>query len=415
MNRRPFLIFFPTWLTLLAIAWLAGCTTTSSPPGPPAPVLLISLDAFRWDYIARHPGETPHLRRLAQQGVTAKALVPVFPSLTFTSHYSIVTGLYPAHHGIISNRFFDPQLGLNFDYKAGPSVHDPRFWGGEPIWITAVKQGHPSACYFWPGAEVAGKFQPTFNKSFDYTIPFERRLDELIGWLRLPPGQRPVVTVFYLEETNTAGHYHGPDSAEVTAAIKLLDERVGRIADRAAAENIPLNLVIVSDHGMAATDGAKQTTMLDDYIDPAATQVDFDGPIAGLRALDGNVAGLIRRLSALSSHYHVYRAADLPARWHLSGNARIPDVWVVPEPGWRIQRRAAHVATKDATLKGDHGYDNAAESMHGFFLAHGPAFKPGVVVESFENIHLYNLLCAAAGLKPAPNDGDNRLLKSALR
>ncbi len=397
--------------------FLAGCATSASSHGPPPPLLLISMDGFRWDYCALHPDETPHLRQLIREGVTARGLIPVFPSQTFVNHYSIATGLYPAHHGIINNIFFDPQFGEYFRYKSPAATHDPRWWGGEPIWITAVKQGRPSACYFWPGSEVNfGTARATFAKPYDYSVPFETRFEELFGWLHLPADQRPAVTTFYFEETNPAGHYFGPDSPEVLAAVKLLDSRIGAIVARATAENIPLNLVIVSDHGFIATEGKTKTAMLDDYVDFNAVQVDFDGPVAGLRPLDGDVGALVRHLAALPPHYQVYRAEDLPARWHLRENPRIPPVWIVPEASWRIQRRSTFLAVKDYTLKGDHGYDPALPEMRGIFIARGPSFKTGgVVIGAVENIHVYNLLCAALKLTPAPNDGDNRLVRSVLR
>ena len=155
--------------------------------------------------------------------------------------------------------------------------------------------------------------------------------------------------------------------------------------------------------------------MLDDYVDFKHVQVDFDGPVAGLRPLNGDVDALVKHLAALPPHYKVYRAEDLPARWHLHDNPRIPPVWIVPDASWRIQRRSTYLAVKDAGLKGDHGFDPAIEAMHGIFIANGPSFKSGVAIDEVENIHIYNLLCAALGLKPAPNDGDDRLVQAVLR
>lgn len=375
------------------------------------------MDGFRWDYCSRYPAETPRLRQLVREGISARGLVPMFPSHTFVNHYSIATGLYPAHHGIINNTFFDPVLGEFFRYKVPAANHDPRWWGGEPIWITAVKQGRKSACYFWPGSEVAiDGVRPTISKAYDYSVPFEQRSRELFEWLTLPVEQRPAIITFYFEETNRAGHNFGLDSPELLAALKLLDTQIGSIVDRARSENIPLNLVIVSDHGFVATDGKARTAMLDDFINFDEVQVDFDGPVAGLRPNDGNVDALVRRLVALPAHYKVYRAEDLPARWHLRDNPRIPPVWIVADASWRIQRRSTFLAVKDDALKGDHGYDPALQEMHGIFIANGPAFKSGgAVIDEVENIHLYNLLCAALKLQPASNDGDDRLVRAVLR
>jgi predicted AlkP superfamily pyrophosphatase or phosphodiesterase len=111
-----------------------------------------------------------------------------------------------------------------------------------------------------------------------------------------------------------------------------------------------------------------------------------------------------------------YRAADLPARLHVdTTNSRVPPVWLVPNEGWEVMRRSVFNFLRARFEKGQHGYDPALPAMHGIFIAHGPSFRTGVVLEPFENIHIYNLLCAAAGLTAAPNDGDNRLLQTVLR
>lgn len=405
-TRRRFLA------SLLVLVLGAGCASQS--PAPVPPLVLISLDGFRWDYIALHPAETPHLQQLRREGSSARALIPVYPSNTFPNHYSIVTGLYPAHHGIINNEMFDPALQTYFHYNRPEAAHDSRWWGGEPIWVTAVKQGHPSACSFWPGsaAEIQG-IRPTYWKNYDYTIPFPKRLDELISWLRLPADQRPLVTTFYLEETNSVGHKYGPDSPEIVATIKLLDDHVGAILSRLKSEGLDVNVIVVSDHGMTNI-SPERVIPLDDYLDPSLVQVDFIGSVAGIRPLDGNGPSVIRALASLP-HAKAYLTADLPARLHLQGNPRIPPVWIMPDEGWEIETRNHFRAFRPRYSKGDHGYDPALDNMHGILLASGPSFKTGVEIDPVENIHIYNLMCAALHLTPAANDGDDRLVKAFLR
>jgi predicted AlkP superfamily pyrophosphatase or phosphodiesterase len=199
----------------------------------------------------------------------------------------------------------------------------------------------------------------------------------------------------------------------LAAAIQTVDERIDAITSRVAALGIHANFVIVSDHGMTPI-APERVILLDELIKPEDVQLDFDGPLAGLRPLRGDVADLIRRLAPLQ-HAKAYRWEALPARFHLSANPRIPPVWIVPEEGWEIYFRKKFDSYAGRFNHGDHGYDPAFRSMHGIFIANGPSFRRGAEIPETDNIHLYNLLCAVLGLKPAPNDGDDRLVKAALR
>lgn len=401
---------------LVCASLLFSSCATWFKPKEHAPVLLISMDAFRWDYTTLHPAETPNIRRLMQEGATARGLIPVFPSNTFPNHYAIATGLYPSHSGMVNNRMFDASLGEFFYYNQAKYSRDSRWWGGEPIWITAVRQGKKSACSFWPGseAEIHG-LHATWWKPYDYSIPFEKRLDELAGWLSLPPDQRPAVVTFYLEEANGYGHKFGPNSPELAATLKLLDDRIGAMIARFRELQVPVNFVLVSDHGMTEC-GADRIVILDDYLDLTKVQVDFDETVCGLRPLAGRDAAAIVADLAKMPHVKVYRAEDLPARLHVDPtNPRVPPVWILPEEGWQVLRRATATANAGKPLKGQHGYDPALPAMRGIFVASGPAFKTNVVLPEVPNVDVYNVLCAAAGLEPAKNDGSDRLAKAVLR
>ena len=406
-----------TWRILLWMALAAGARGAGSSPPP---LIAISLDGFRWDYCDLHPGETANLRRLRQEGVTARGLIPVFPSNTFPNHYSIVTGLYPAHHGIVNNEFFDPARRMFFRYFQASSVHDPAWWQGEPIWATAIRQGRTAAVSFWVGseAEVAG-VRPTYWRSYDASTTFEQRLAEVTTWMRQPPAQRPAVIAFYLEETNGAGHRFGPASPELVAAIRLCDERVGRLIAEVRSAGAEPNVMIVSDHGMTEIT-RDRTILLDEFIDLKTVQIDSDGSVLALRPIDGKTDALMAALAKLP-HARAYRREEMPARFHFQdGSDRIAPVWVLPEEGWHLVTRATFERlrrrfTEKGYLAGDHGYDPALASMRGIFIAHGPAFRRGVELPEMENVHLYNLMCAVAKLRPAPNDGDDRLVRAALR
>ncbi len=402
-------------LTPASLQATEGGVAKSFPNAEIPPLLLISLDGFRWDYCDKYAEQAPNLRRLRREGAYAHSLISVFPSNTFADHYTIATGLWPEHHGIINNIMYDERTKKYFHYNSSASARESEWWGGEPIWVTAVKQGAASACSFWPGseAEIDG-VHATFWKSFDYSIPFEKRVEEVVGWLRQPPARRPRVITFYLEETNSVGHAHGPDAREMAAAVQLLDGRVGRLLARLAEEKVEPNVVIVSDHGMTNV-RSENHVPLDKYLDLSNVQIDFDGPVAGLRPIRGTVDNLMDQLRDLPQGAQAFRAEDLPARFHLNEpNTRIPPVWILPaEGGWADSR--LKIMAFSLRARGEHGYDPELSSMQGTLIVHGPAFRhDGAEVASVENVHLYNLLCAVAHLRPAVNDGDDRLLKAFL-
>src|SRR5688572_15430716 len=216
----------------------------------PAPVILISFDGFRWDYETKAPA--PNLRSLAARGVRAESLIPSFPTKTFPNHYTIVTGLYPGHHGIVANNIHDPSTGRTLTLANRKEVGDPMWWGGEPIWVTAQRQGLTSGAVFWPGSEAPiGGMYPRCWKLFDDSYPPDDRVDEILGWLELPPVERPRFITLYFSDVDSAGHSFGPDSIEVQEAVRRVDGYLGRLLKGLDARGLTnaVNVVVVSDHG----------------------------------------------------------------------------------------------------------------------------------------------------------------------
>jgi predicted AlkP superfamily pyrophosphatase or phosphodiesterase len=396
---------------------LLGLLLLALPARGAEPILiLISLDGFRWDYLEKHAAETPRLRQLAAAGVRAERMISCFPTLTFPNHYTLATGLRPEHHGVVNNDFFDPALNATFSYKQHECAIDGRWWGGEPIWITAVKQGRRSACMFWPGSEATiGGVRPTYYQTFDDNLTSAQRVDVLLAWFSLPADQRPSFATLYLDAVDHAGHDFGPDTPETAAAVREVDAAVDRLCVGLESRGFrAVNLVIVSDHGMTAT-GPERTVFLDDLVDLNTVHVDCSGPMAGLRPVNGTPAELAARLRrALPAPLHVCLRSEVPRRYHYRDNPRIPPVLIVADEGWRITTRALF-AKRKTPPRGEHGYDNRLVSMGATFIANGPAFRRGVVLPPFENTAVYNLLCAVLGLRPAPNDGDAHLARAALR
>ena len=405
-------------ILILVVFSAPSCTTPPARP-PSARLLLVSIDGFRWDYLQKY--DAPTLKALAAAGVHATRLTPSFPSKTFPNHYTLVTGLYPAHHGIVGNWFYDPASGETFGMSKEASNHEERWWSaGEPVWITAEKQGVRSFCYFWPGSEAENHgVRPSRYKPFDSKVPAPGRVDELLGWLAVPAAGRPRFCTLYFELVDTIGHKYGPAAPETGAAVKEADNAVARLLDGLAKLGLRdrTDLVIVSDHGMSEQ-SPDHVIFLEDLMNVSRVQVDATGPTGGVRPKPGTVtaAELAASIRALAPpQLHVWLRDETPEKLHYRGNPRIPDVVLLADDHWNFESKIGWPKRVLTYSKGNHGWDPATPNMGALLIASGPSFRRGVEIPDVENIHLYNLLCAALGLKPAPNDGDRRLVHAALR
>ena len=413
--QRPLLIAF----VLLTVV-LSACAPSTSIRDLRPTVILISLDGFRCDYLEKyHP---PTLLSLARDGVQAKWMIPSFPSKTFPNHYTIATGLYPQNHGIVENNVFDKGFNATFTMSNREEVQNGRWWLGEPIWITAEKQGQKTAPYFWPGseAEIAGA-RPTYWKPYDGKVTNEARVDTVLSWLDLPPGERPTLLTLYFSDVDNAGHDFSPDAVETREAVLKVDNDLGRLIDGLKARRIlaQVNLIIVSDHGMATQD-PNNAIILDELFDTSlAERILWTSEIVSIFPKAGKEDAIYTTLKArMPPHAKLYRKAEVPARFHYSNSPRIAPLLVLPDEGWTLTTRAKfdEAKAKDPKngLRGGHGYDNELPSMRAIFIAHGSAFKKGVVIEPFENVQVYNVMTRILRLRPAPNDGNDTAAVAAL-
>lgn len=414
---------------------LAACGYPYTPPALPsvttpataaqvavAPVtILISIDGFRPDYLTR--GITPRLSALAAGGVQA-AMLPGFPSKTFPNHWTLVTGLVPDRHGIVGNTMEDERRsGETFKM----TTDDPFWWNdAEPIWVTAERAGIRTATMFWPGANVAwggvltkgkdhdlpaGGVRPRDWQQFALALNGDQRVDAVIDWLRRPAATRPRLVTLYFDTVDTAGHDGGPDSAVVNAAVAAVDGQIGRLVDGLAALGQTANLVVVADHGMAAT-SSERTIALDRVANPADYRPLETGPYASLYPVPGHEAALERALLRPHAHMTCWRKAAIPARFRYGANRRIPPYLCLADTGWLVVK----TAPAKAFAGGDHGYDNAAPEMRALFVASGPAFRPGETLAPFPNTDVAPLLRDLLGLPAGAGlDGDGTPFRKAMR
>ena len=374
-------------------------------------VVLVSLDGFRYDYAQRYGAR--NLQKLATQGASApEGMIPVYPSLTFPNHYSIVTGRYPEHHGIVAMSFYDPDRKQRYAYNDPGSDTDGTWYGGVPLWSLAERQGMRSACFFWPGseAEIAGQ-RPSYYMHFDDHFPDEARIEQIIAWLRLPAEQRPHFITLYYSNVDHAGHEFGPDSQQTAAAVRHVDELVGSLSEKLKSLNLSIDLLVVSDHGMENIQG--NWINLDEFTDLSGFHTEGmllypENDAVAQKAYEG--------LNGASDKFSVYRRKDLPKSLHHDENDRVGDPVVVSKGPYAIRAHASNPADTLPKMKGGHGYDpEHMKNMRAIFYAMGPDIRPGSTVDPFENVNVFPLIVRILGLDGVPNDGDGKVLEGILQ
>jgi predicted AlkP superfamily pyrophosphatase or phosphodiesterase len=396
----------------------AGSGGTNAPAHRDKPyVILVSFDGVRWDYLDRF--DPPNVGRVVRAGVRADGLIPVFPSKTFPNHYSIVTGLYAEHHGIVANSFYDPVRGASYALGDRKTVTDGSWYRGEPIWVTAETQGMVAACFFWPGSEAAiGGVRPTLWTEYDDGIPNEQRVDTVIEWLKRPAETRPHMITLYFSDVDGASHTFRTGSEPVREAMMKVDRSLGRLLD--GLDTLPIRdrvyVVLVSDHGMVDTSGA-QTTMLPSLVDVEGLVVPESGPVANIHVTGGSerILQVRDRLNQQLAHGRAYLRSEIPERLHYRGDARIGDVVIVMEEPYMVGMPRAS-RRPPAVVFGMHGWDPKFRSMHGIFVASGPEIPAGARIPRFENVDIYPWLAHLLGLRPASRvDGHADRLRAMMR
>ncbi len=410
-------------------AFSAGCairqTTVPAPPASsadqPAPFLLISIDGYRNDYVAR--GLNPTLDMLAKTGVQADAMQPSFPSLTFPNHYTLITGLRPDHHGIVDNTMTDRELG-HFSLSNRKAGSDGRWWAeGTPIWETADRQGLKTATMFWPGSEAAiHGYRPDHWKPFDASVTPDQRVDQVLAWLDLPVGQRPTFLTLYFDAVDHAGHLYGPDSTEVDDRLRETDEALARLVRGLRQRGLfdRINLIVLADHGMASVP-KKNSVVIDELIPLNRIQVVTKGILAGFNPRSNSAmdlaafANIEHKLEQPQDHMRCWDKTRVPARFVYGKNPRVPQLLCLANIHWRIVTRAYAKTHVGHLSLGDHGFDNTDPLMRALFVAHGPAFRTGMRVPEFPNVDVYPLIMHVLGLPAAPNDGSYNMVKEMLK
>lgn len=351
---------------------------------------------------------------MTRRGVKAKRMIPVFPTLTFPNHYTLVTGLLPAHHGIVANSFRDPSQAESFAIGKKDQIDKPVWWLGEPLWVTAEKQGMKAASMFWVGSS-AEHIRPTYWKPYDKSFPYADRVNQVLNWLDLPQAERPQFITLYFEDVDTAGHAFGPASAEVRQAVTRVDEHIGFLLAglKARAIDNQVNVLVVSDHGMEEV-RTGQIIALDQYLKAEDAEILGGGTPVAVWPKGKTLKELLAILQKAHPHLKAQTPDQIPAKWGYQGSDRIPPILLQTDPGWYIAQSKSQF-DKIPAAKGIHGFPPEVPSMSAFFVGVGPRFQSNQVVSELQSLDIYALICNLLGLKPAPNDGKLSRIQGVLK
>lgn len=380
-------------------------------------VIMISTDGFRYDYAKKYQAE--NLLKLSSGGVQAKAMIPSYPSITFPNHWSLITGLYPSHHGLIDNFFYDYKRKEPYAMSSKKNAEDGSWYGGTPLWALAEKQGMVSATLMWVGsASDAGEMRPSYYYPYHEKFKPSEKVDKVVNWLKLPAETRPHFITLYFPEVDGSGHHYGPDAPETETAVHLVDQAIGDLVQKVNDLGLKnVNFIFVSDHGMIKVDGGAPLEIPAMLLDKS--RFDFYNSQTLLRVYVKNPAEVKKVYKELkankTSDYEVYLDKRLPKYLHFATRDdtydRIGQILLIPKAP-KIFLEAGK-----KTSVGKHGYDpKIVPEMKATFFAWGPEFKSNLVIDEFTNVNVYPLVTEILGLKnDQPIDGKLKVLKGVLK
>jgi len=375
----------------------AGSGGVNAPQHDGKPYLvMVSVDGYGHDFPERFP--SPQIQRLIDEGARARALKPVWPTLTFPNHYSQATGLPPAEHGLVGNNFPAFPFDRMYRLKDRDAVADGRFYRGTPIWVLAEQQGMVAASYFWVGSEASIQgLQPSYWYRYDGKVPNAERVEQALRWLTMPAEQRPHLITLYFDAVDSNAHWFGVGSEEMRAAVAEVDQQLGRLMDGidALPHGQEVYLLVMSDHGQRGYHD-EPAFQLGEHIDLAGLTVVDQGPAVYVWGLDESAAASkAERINALWQHGTAYTRASAPPEWRLPDNPRFPDLVFQAESGYAVR---SGQNGNEPLMAGDHGWPPDDPTMHGFFLARGPGITAGGTLPALHATDVFPLIVEWLGL-----------------
>ena len=377
-------------------------------------VILISADGFRADFTEKY--EASFLQTISKKGVRAKFMQPSYPSVTFPNHYTIVTGLYPSHHGLVDNTYIDVATGKQYSMGNKKMVSEGKWYGGTPLWVLAEQQKMISASFFWVASEadIQG-VKPTYHYIYNEQTTIGKRIQTVKDWLSLPEERRPHLITLYFPDVDHDAHTYGPEDPRVKKSVQFVDSSINALQKALAPLNLPINYVFVSDHGMTTVD-VDNTIGLPAAVDKNDFNVPWGDALLHLYAKDTSKIESTYQALKQDNRFTTYKLDETPDYWHYKKSDdwhnRLGDLILVPKSIHQV----FNLGTRKPT-PGKHGFDNKEVDMRASFMAWGPAFKKGLLIDGFENVHVYPLLANILGLKVDEQkiDGKFEVLSATLK
>lgn len=384
-------------------------------------VLLVSFDAFRYDYAEKY--NLPNFKKLASEGASTKMMLSGFPSKTFPNHYSIITGMYPGNHGLVDNKFYVKERNAFYAIADRSKVEDPYYYKGYPLWQWLQKHGMKTASYFWVGSEapIQGEF-PTYYHRYNQSIPDEERIDAVIRWFELPKSERPRFATLYFSFVDTEGHNSGPNSETLKQAVEEADRLLGILMQKIKNLNLPITTIVVSDHGMIEME-TKNDNLIDmegigNYLKDKAHFVN-NGMHGHIYVENPEKREEIYNYVSekLSPRVSLHYREATPSQWHYNKDSRIGDIVLTCDPPYYMIPSKNHPLAKKTTKWGTHGYNPyAIPEMGGIFYAVGHNIKKGYKLPAFDNVNVFPLITKILGVNnPDTIDGKTETLQNILK
>jgi predicted AlkP superfamily pyrophosphatase or phosphodiesterase len=375
-------------------------------------VIMISADGFRYDYAEKYHAK--FLQSIGTHCTKAEYMIPSYPSLTFPNHYTLATGLFPSHHGLVDNHFHDRNSGDHYSMSQAGKVREGKWYGGTPLWVLAEQQHLLTASFYWVGTEAPVKgILPTYYYLYNEIIPIEKRVQVVVDWLRLPEDRRPHFISLYLPEVDHAGHAFGPDATQTGEAVRFVDSALLLLTKAVKTTGLAVNYIFVSDHGMTKVDTSHPVNF--PVIDSAKAIATSGSELVQLYVKNkSDIPSLYKQLKQGVKDYSVILKEDFPSNLHYGREDdrmnRIGDILLVPD--WPF----IFVTPGKKPKAGAHGFDPyKVPDMRAVFYAWGPGIK-NKRVSSIRNVDVFPVVVKLLGLKnPGKIDGSKKLAKKIVK